>query len=104
MKISEMTPGRIEGEKGFVDVFDPVPDELAAGVRVVKKGSHVPRKPHAHPQKQIIYVIAGSGKITNGETIMDLSQGDFIALDANEPHYVSTEDEELTVFEVKYTI
>ena len=102
ISISEMTPVIAEGERGSVYVFDPVPDDISAGVRMVKKESEVPKKPHAHSEKQIIYVIEGSGKITNGEVTMDFKQGDFITLDANEPHYVSTDDEDLTIFEVKY--
>ena len=102
INISEMAPGKIEGEKGSVDVFDPIPDEISAGVRIVKKSSDVPKRTHVHPEKQLMFVIAGSGKITNGEITLDLVPGDFVLLDSNEEHYAMTEDEELKVFEVKY--
>jgi quercetin dioxygenase-like cupin family protein len=64
----------------------------------------VPKRPHVHPEKQIIYVISGSGSITNGEYTIELEAGDYILLDSNEPHYVSTKNEDLTVFEVKYRV
>jgi quercetin dioxygenase-like cupin family protein len=104
VSLKDMEPVIAEGERGSVHVFDPLPDEISAGVRVVGKDSDVPKKPHVHPEKQIIYVISGSGSITNGESTMDIEPGDFVTLDANEPHYVSTKDEDLTVFEVKYIV
>ena len=62
----EMVPGRIEGTKGAVDVFDMIQGALTAGVRIVKTNSDVPKRPHVHPEKQLIYIISGTGKITNG--------------------------------------
>lgn len=100
--LNEMIPLQIDGEKGSVTVYDPVPEDISAGVRVVGKSSDVPKKPHVHPEKQIIYVISGNGRITNDEVTFEVTAGDFVTLDANEPHYVATEDDELTVFEVKY--
>jgi len=99
---TEMTPGRIQGVKGVVDVYDVVQGELTAGVRIVKRDSYVPTKPHIHQEKQLIYVISGIGMITNGKETFDLKPGDFILLDANEEHYVMTAKNELKVFEIKY--
>jgi quercetin dioxygenase-like cupin family protein len=104
IRLKEMTPSKIDGERGLAYVYDPLPDDISAGVRVVERSSDVPKKPHFHPEKQIIYVIAGSGRITNGEITFDLGPGDFVTLESNEAHYVTTEDEELTVFEVKYSV
>ncbi|MFW9833234.1 MAG: cupin domain-containing protein [Candidatus Thorarchaeota archaeon] len=98
----DMTPGSIQGVKGSVDVYDAIQGDLTAGVRIVKPHSDVPTRPHIHPEKQLIYVIAGSGRITNGEESLDLECGDFILLEANEEHYVMTDHEELKVFEIKY--
>lgn len=98
----EMTPGSIQGTKGIVDVYDVVQGELTAGVRIVKPNSDVPTRPHVHSEKQVIYVISGTGKITNGEETLDLGPGDFILLEENEEHYVMTGSDELKVFEVKY--
>ncbi len=99
---STMKPGLILGLKGAADVFDVVQGELTAGVRIVRPESDVPERPHSHSQKQVIYVISGSGKITNGEETLDMFPGDFILLEPNEEHYVITEKEPLKVFEVKY--
>lgn len=104
LNMSKMAPGKIEGEKGSVEVYDPIPEEIDGGVRVVKEFSDVPKRPHVHPKKQLIFVIAGSGRITNGEITLDLVPGDFVFLDSNEEHYVMTQDTELKVFEVKYTV
>ncbi|MHA2321993.1 MAG: cupin domain-containing protein, partial [Candidatus Thorarchaeota archaeon] len=69
---------------------------------IVKADSDVPTRPHIHSEKQVIYVISGKGKITNGKETFDLNPGDFIILDSNEEHYVTTEKDDLKVFEVKY--
>ena len=77
-----MTPGAIQGAKGVVDVYDVIQGKLTAGVRIVKANSDVPTRPHIHSQRQVIYVISGTGKITNGKETFDLNPGDFIILDA----------------------
>lgn len=97
-----MTPGSIQGAKGMVDVYDVVQGALTAGVRIVRPYSDVPTRPHIHQERQVIYVISGNGKITDGQETIDLKPGDFVLLDANEEHYVITESAELKVFEVKY--
>jgi mannose-6-phosphate isomerase-like protein (cupin superfamily) len=99
---ADMNPGRIEGVKGSVDVFDVIQGELKAGVRIVKADSDVPSRPHIHPERQVLYVISGTGKITNGRDTFDLKPGDFVLLDANEEHYVMTQNEQLKVFEIIY--
>jgi quercetin dioxygenase-like cupin family protein len=99
---TEMVPGKIEGVKGIVDVYDVIQGDLTAGVRIVKTNSDIPTRPHIHSERQVIYVISGTGKITNGKETYDLNPGDFILLEANDEHYVMTDKEELKVFEVKY--
>lgn len=103
-KVSEtdMKPGEIQGARGTVDVYDVIQGELTAGVRIVKADSDVPTRPHIHSEKQVIYVISGSGRITNGKETFDLIPGDFILLESNEEHYVMTKNDDLKVFEVKY--
>lgn len=103
-KVSEtdMKPGEIQGARGTVDVYDAIQSELTAGVRIVKADSDVPTRPHIHSEKQVIYVISGSGRITNGKETFDLIPGDFILLESNEEHYVMTKNDDLKVFEVKY--
>jgi len=99
---TEMTPGSIQGAKGIVDVYDVIQGELTAGVRIVRANSDVPTRPHIHPEKQVIYVISGTGKITNGKETFDLGPGDFVLLETNEEHYVKTDKEDLKIFEIKY--
>ena len=98
----EIDPGRIDGTKGMVDVFDMIQGTLTAGVRIVKTNSDVPKKPHVHPEKQLMYVISGTGKITNGLDTVNVKPGDFVLLEENEEHYVLTDKDELKVFEIKY--
>ena len=102
VSMSEMTPGKIQGSRGTVEVYDVIQGELTAGVRIVKAESDVPTRPHAHSEKQVIYVISGNGTIISGKDSFDLSPGDFILLESNEEHYVITKNDDLMVFEVKY--
>ena len=101
-QVTDMVPGTIHGVKGRVDVYDILEGELTAGVRIVKADSDVPSRPHRHSERQVIYVISGSGKITNGKVTLDLNPGDFILLESNEEHYVMTRKDDLKVFEIKY--
>ncbi|MHA2320271.1 MAG: hypothetical protein ACXACG_01330, partial [Candidatus Thorarchaeota archaeon] len=68
---TDMSPGKIKGARGTVDVYDIIQGELTAGVRIVKADSDVPTRPHIHSEKQVIYVISGKGKITNGKETFD---------------------------------
>ena len=99
---NELVPGKIIGTKGAVDVFDMIQGSLTAGVRMVKTNSDVPMKPHVHPEKQLIYIISGKGKVTNGLETINVKPGDFVLLEENEEHYVITGKDELKVFEIKY--
>jgi len=94
----KVIPGRI----GSVDAFDAITEEVTAGVRIIKKNSDVPTRIHAHPERQLLYLIEGKASITNNTTTLELEPGDFVLLDANEEHYVLTGDEEAKVFEIKY--
>jgi quercetin dioxygenase-like cupin family protein len=99
---SEIAPGQIAGKKGTVSVYDVVTGVPQIGVRIVPANSDVPTRPHSHPEKQVLYVISGQGRITNGRQDLDIVAGDFVLLEENEEHYVITGLEELKVFEVKY--
>lgn len=99
---ADMSPGTVPGARGAVEVYDVIQGELTAGVRIVKADSDVPTRPHIHTEKQVIYVISGTGKITSGNETFDLIPGDFILLESNEEHYVMTRKDDLKVFEVKY--
>lgn len=93
---------RIFGVRGHVDMMDVETGIPTIGVRVVAPNSYVPPKPHIHAEKQVIYLISGTLKITNGLETISLQPGDFVLLDSNEEHYVMTDAHEAKVFEVKY--
>jgi quercetin dioxygenase-like cupin family protein len=99
---SEISPKVIEGKIGSVDVYDILDEEIQAGIRIVKRNSDVPTRTHHHPQRQIIYAVEGSAQITNNTETLTLNPGDFVVLEANEEHYVITNDEEFKVFEIKF--
>jgi quercetin dioxygenase-like cupin family protein len=99
---SEIKPGQIAGQKGTVSVYDVVTGVPQIGVRIVPANSDVPTRPHSHLEKQVIYVISGNARITNGRQNLEIVTGDFVLLEENEEHYVITDSEELKVFEVKY--
>ena len=98
----EIVRKNISGIKGTVDVFDAVEEEILAGIRIVKKNSDVPTRPHKHPERQLIYVIEGTAEITNEKVTFNLKPGDFVFLESNEEHYVRTGDSDVKVFEIKY--
>ncbi|MBY8997299.1 MAG: cupin domain-containing protein [Candidatus Thorarchaeota archaeon] len=102
VRAADMTPGEIQGTRGTVEVYDIIQGDLTAGVRIVKADSDVPTRPHNHSEKQVIYVISGTGEISNGTKTFDLIPDDFILLESNEEHYVMTKNDDLKIFEVKY--
>ena len=99
---SDVERGIIEGSRGIVDVHDVVTDSITAGIRIVKPNSDVPKRPHAHAERQIIYLVSGSASITDGKVTHNMKPGDFAILDSGEEHYVITGNEEAKVFEVKF--
>ena len=92
----------IPGKFGSVNAYDAITESITAGVRIIKKNSDVPTRVHSHPERQLLYLIEGKASITNNVQILDLEPGDFVLLNANEEHYVLTNDEEAKVFEIKY--
>ncbi|MHA1136037.1 MAG: cupin domain-containing protein [Candidatus Thorarchaeota archaeon] len=99
---SEISPKIIEGKLGSVDAFDIIDESIQAGIRIVKRNSDVPTRTHKHPERQIMYAVAGSAEITNEKETLTLKPGDFVILEANEEHYVKTSSEEFKVFEIKF--
>ena len=98
----EVEAGVIEGSKGIVDVHDVVTDSITAGIRIVRPNSDVPKRPHSHAERQIIYLVSGYASITNGTETYTMKPGDFAILEAHEEHYVITGNEEAKVFEVRF--
>ncbi len=101
---SNITSVRVRGSRGHVEVMDILTGAITVGVRIVPPYSNVPEKTHAHPEKQIIYVIEGQASITNGDDTFTISDGDFVLLDENEEHYVITDSQAVKLFEIKYSI
>ncbi|MHA1770491.1 MAG: cupin domain-containing protein [Candidatus Thorarchaeota archaeon] len=99
---SEIERVTVQGERGYVHIWDAVREPLVAGIREVAPNSEVPARTHVHPEAQIIYVITGRPKITNLHETIQLRPGDFVILESDEEHYVITEDEPSRIFEVKY--
>jgi len=90
------------GSIGHVDVMDAVSEPLTAGVRIISAYSEVPPRPHLHSEAQLIYVISGRAKITNGVETLTMEPGDFVLFEPHEEHYVITGNRDIKVFEVKY--
>jgi len=100
---SSIKSSRVTGSIGHVDVMDAVSEPITAGVRIVSAHSDVPSRPHFHPEAQLIYVISGRAKITNGVETLIMEPGDFVLFEPHEEHYVITGDRDIKVFEVMYT-
>ena len=98
----EIVRKNIDGKAGSVDVYDIIDENIQAGVRIVKSNSDVPKRTHKHPERQLLYVIEGTAKITNEKETFSLKPGDFVLLESNEEHYVTTGDTEAKLFEIKY--
>jgi quercetin dioxygenase-like cupin family protein len=92
----------VRGLTGHVDTFDVIDDSPTIGVRVVAPNSEVPNRVHAHPERQVIYMISGEASLTNRMDTIELQPGDFAILEPNEEHYVITGDSDAKLFEVKF--
>ncbi len=93
---------RVEGSKGFVDLYNIIDEFITAGIRIVAPYSDVPARIHEHPERQIIYLIEGKAQITNTKELISLEPGDFVILEADEEHYIITGGYEVKIFEVKF--
>ncbi len=99
---SAITPKRVTGSKGWVDVFDVITEPLTMGIRVIPPKSEIPARKHAHPEGQVTYVVSGNPKMTNLKVTLQLKPGDFVILEPDEEHYVITEKNEARLLEVKF--
>jgi quercetin dioxygenase-like cupin family protein len=100
---SNIESSRVMGSIGHVDIMDAVSEPITAGVRIVSAHSEVPSRPHFHSEAQLIYVISGTAKITNGVETLIMEPGDFVLFEPQEEHYVITGARDIQVFEVKFT-
>ena len=99
---SELEEKIVEGDLGSAVILDALDEEIVAGVRSVGPMSKVPAAPHRHKERQIIYLISGKAWVTNGSVTVEMNPGDFVFLDEEEEHYVTTEREGAKIFEIKY--
>ncbi|MFT7646981.1 MAG: quercetin dioxygenase-like cupin family protein [Candidatus Poriferisodalaceae bacterium] len=57
---------------------------------------------HFHKtQEEIYYIVEGSGSITIGDEVMQVSAGDMVFSPADVPHSIATADERMVMFFVK---
>lgn len=99
---SEMDGKLVRGDLGWVEIFDAIEEEIVAGVRTIRPMSKVPAAPHRHKERQLIYLISGKAWVCNGSETVEMNPGDFVFFESDEEHYVTTEDIEARVFEIKY--
>ena len=94
----------VEGIKGSLTALDVVGDEsFGVGLRIVPAHSKVPKPstPFARGRR-VLFVLRGSGTISNGEYYEKLTAGKFVVLDEAEHPHFATQDEELMVLEARY--
>ncbi|TFG11576.1 cupin domain-containing protein [Candidatus Thorarchaeota archaeon] len=92
----------VRGLTGYVDAFDVISHSPTIGIRVVAPNSEVPERVHAHPERQVMYLISGEAMLTNRVSTIELQPGDFAVLEPNEEHYLITRSGEAKLFEVKF--
>ncbi|MDD1765431.1 MAG: cupin domain-containing protein [Methanomassiliicoccales archaeon] len=92
----------VDGDRGQVRIKDVVADEnFVFGLRETGPNCLVPKKPHKHRLRQAMYVLEGSGTVTNGKEKMPFNKGDFILFDGNEEHYFDSNGMNLKMIEVR---
>lgn len=100
----EMDQRTVEGIKGNLTAVDVVSDEaFGVGLRVIPPNSKVPKPglPYA-PGKRVLFVLRGTGTVSNGEYYEKIGAGKFVLMDEGERPNYATQDEELVVLEMRY--
>jgi len=91
-----------DGDRGQVRIKDVASEEsFVFGLRETGPGCLVPKKPHKHKLRQVMYVIEGSGTVSNGKDATPFRAGDFILFEGNEEHYFDSDGENLKMIEVR---
>ena len=75
---------------------------IEVGTARIAPNSETPKPIHSHPERQVFFVIEGSGYLRGRNRKVRIQGGDFVLVEPNEEHYFATEDSELFMFEVKY--
>lgn len=94
----------VEGVKGTLTALDVTNDEtFGCGIRSVPPNSKVPKpgSPYARGRR-VLFVLRGSGTVSNGEYYEKVTAGKFIQLDDGEHPTFMTQDDELVVLEVRW--
>ncbi|MDD1769006.1 MAG: cupin domain-containing protein [Methanomassiliicoccales archaeon] len=92
----------VEGGRGQVRIKDVASEEnFVFGLRETGPNCLVPKKPHKHKLRQIMYVIEGSGTVSNGTDAMLFKAGDFIVFAGSEEHYFDSDGKDLKMIEVR---
>lgn len=91
------------GERGQVTIIDCINEkDIVLGVREIGPNSIAPKRPHHHPLRQVMFVIEGTGSVTNGIERYRFKPGDFIIIDTNEEHYFESEGDRVKMIEVRF--
>lgn len=99
---SKIRPVVVGGDKGEVVLRDVLAEEgFVLGLRETGPNCLVPKSPHKHPLRQAMYVIEGSGTVSNGKESIAFAAGDFILFDENEEHYFDSGGHSLKMIEVR---
>jgi mannose-6-phosphate isomerase-like protein (cupin superfamily) len=92
----------VDGDRGQVRIKDVVADEnFVFGLRETGPNCLVPKKPHKHKLRQAMYVMEGSGLVSDGKEKLPFKAGDFILFDGNEEHYFDSDGKNLKMIEVR---
>ena len=103
LEYSNLDQRLVEGVKGTLTAMDVVSeDAFGVGLRVIPSNSKVPKPgtPYAKGRR-VLFVLRGSGTLSNGEYYERITAGKFVLLDENERPAYSTQDEELAVLEIR---
>lgn len=71
-------------------------------VAIVPPNSTVPSKDHKHENHEVLYILKGAAKLSDGRKTTEVGPGDIIVVEPFEKHYVVTREEELSIFEVSW--
>lgn len=94
----------VEGLRGALRALDVANEEaFGVGLRVVPPNAKVPKPgtPYAKGRR-ILFVLRGTGTITNGEYYEKIGAGKFVTLEDGEHPSFMTQEDELVVLEVRY--
>ncbi|MEM2943502.1 MAG: cupin domain-containing protein [Methanomassiliicoccales archaeon] len=92
-----------EGDRGVVVISDVVNEQnIVIGLREIDPKSRVPKRPHAHALRQVMFVVEGHGVVSNGRESRQFKPGDFLIFEANEEHYFESDDRLVKMVEVRF--